>query len=112
MLLCDSGLFFLRSIPVAYLSGRTVSAATPEHGRHEFPWERLYTYFNLSAPSFQVLYCSGEASPPWFNAGLVYAPKAAALSAEWERICLAINGLDFVLERGLPRSARPAIGNG
>jgi len=52
VLLCDSGLFFLRSIPVAYLSGRTVPAATPEHGRHDLPWECLYTYFNLSAPSF------------------------------------------------------------
>lgn len=99
VLLCDSDLFFLRSIPESYLSGRTVPAATPEHGRHDFPWERLYAHFDLSAPSFQVLCGGGEASPPWFNAGLVYAPNAAALSAEWERICLAINGLDWVPER-------------
>ena len=41
VLLCDSDLFFLPSIPESYLSGRTVPAATPEHGRHDFPWERL-----------------------------------------------------------------------
>ena len=99
VLLCDSDLFFLRSIPANYLDGRYLPAATPEHGRHDFPWERLYAQFNLSAPSFQVLCGSGEASPPWFNAGLVYAPNAAALSAEWERICLAINALEWVTER-------------
>jgi hypothetical protein len=99
VLFCDSDLFFLRPVPYGYLNGRTVPAATPEHGRHDFPWERLYAHFNLNMPSFQVLCGSGEASPPWFNAGLVYAPNAAALSAEWERICLAINGLDWVPER-------------
>jgi len=99
VLLCDSDLFFLRSIPAGYLSGRSVPAATPEHGRHDFPWERLYAHFNLITPSFQVLCGSGETSPPWFNAGLVYAPNAAALSAEWEQICLEINQLEWVPER-------------
>ncbi len=99
VLLCDSDLFFLRSIPAAYLIGRTVPSATPEHGRHDFPWERLYAHFNLLPPSFQVLCGSGEASPPWFNAGLVHAPNAAALGAEWERICLAINAMPWVPER-------------
>jgi len=99
VLLCDSDLFFLRSIPPDYLIGRTVPAATPEHGRHSFPWERLYAQFNLAIPAFQVLCGSGESSPPWFNAGLVYAPNAAAMGAEWERLCLAINKLDWVPER-------------
>lgn len=99
VLLCDSDLFFIRSIPAAYLIGRTLPAASPEHGRHDFPWERLYAHFNLLSPSFQVLCGSGEASEPWFNAGLVYAPNAAALGSEWERICLAINELPWVPER-------------
>ena len=59
VLLCDSDLFFIRSIPAAYLIGRTVPAASPEHGRHDFPWERLYAHFNLLPPSFQVLCGSG-----------------------------------------------------
>lgn len=99
VLLSDSDVFFLRSIPADYLIGRTVPAATPEHGRHDFPWERLYSQFNLATPGFQVLCGGGEASPPWFNAGMVYAPNAATLGAEWERICLAINDWDWVPER-------------
>jgi hypothetical protein len=99
VLFCDSDLFFLRSIPADYLIGRTVPAATPEHGRHNFPWERLYSQFNLCVPGFQVLCGSGESSPPWFNAGMVYAPNAAALAGEWERICLAVNEWEWVPER-------------
>lgn len=99
VLMCDSDLFFLRPIPVEYLNGRTIPAATPEHGRHDFPWERLYTNFDLPVPSFQVLCGGGESSPPWFNAGLVYAPNAASLGSHWEQICLEVNQLDWVPER-------------
>lgn len=99
VLLCDSDLFFLRPIPDNYLIGRTIPAATPEHGRHDFPWERLYAKFNLTMPSFQVLCGGGESSPPWFNAGLVYAPNGAALGSHWEQICLEVNQLDWVPER-------------
>lgn len=99
VLMCDSDLFFLRSIPLEYLISRTVPAATPEHGRHVFPWESLYSHYNLIMPSFQVLCGSGESSPPWFNAGLVFAPNATALGGEWERICLTVNQMDWVPER-------------
>jgi hypothetical protein len=100
VLMCDSDVFFLRPIPSDYLIGRTVPAATPEHGRHIFPWERLYSEFNLPTPSFQVLCGDGvQASPPWFNAGVVYAPNGADLGAEWERICLAVNDWEWVPER-------------
>ncbi len=99
VLLCDSDLFFVRAVPTDYFLGRTTPAATPEHGRHDFPWEKLYPHFELHCPSFRVLCGGGETSPPWFNAGLVYAPNAAELGSTWESLCVAVNELDWVPER-------------
>ena len=99
VLFCDSDLFFVRAVPVDYFTGRTVPAATPEHGRHDFPWESLYPHFDMYCPSFRILCGGGEVSLPWFNAGLVYAPNGAELGGVWEDLCVAINQLDWVPER-------------
>ena len=98
-LLCDSDLFFLRSVPLDYFAGRTVPAAVPEHGRHDFPWERLYPIAGAPLPSFQVLCGSGEASLPWLNAGLVYAPNASQLGEVWLDLCHRVEPLEWVPER-------------
>lgn len=98
-LLCDSDMFFLRAVPLEYFYGRTVPAAVPEHGRHDFPWERLYPMVGAPMPSFSVLCGSGEASLPWLNAGLVYAPNAAQLGEVWLDLCHRIEPLEWVPER-------------
>ena len=93
MLLCDSDLFFIRSIPANYLSGRTVPAATPSIAMIS---GSAYAHFNLSAPSFKVL-CGGAlfALVQCRNGGCPQRRRAQCRG----RICLAINGLDWVPER-------------
>lgn len=98
-LLCDSDIFFLRGVPLPYLAGRTVPAAVPEHGRHDFPWQRLYAMVGGALPAFQVLCGSGEVSLPWLNAGLVYAPNASQLGAVWLDLCQRVEPLEWVPER-------------
>jgi hypothetical protein len=99
VLLCDSDTFFLRALPLEYFAGRTVPAAAPEHGRHDFPWERLYPMVAAPMPSFRVLCGSGEASLPWLNAGMVFAPNAAQLGDVWLDLCRRVQPLEWVPER-------------
>ncbi|QEY31825.1 hypothetical protein EVJ50_05785 [Synechococcus sp. RSCCF101] len=98
-LLTDSDLFFHRPLPAEYLTWRACPAAVPEHGQIELPWQRLYEACGLPQPQLRQLCGSGAASRPWFNAGLVAAPDAAALGRAWLEMAERVNHLEWVPRR-------------
>lgn len=98
VLLLDSDIMFLRPLPFEFLN-RSIPAAVPEHGKHIYPWGRLYSTLGLAQPRITVLLGSGEISLPWFNGGFVVAPNGEQLSAVWRMICEFVVRCDWVPER-------------
>jgi hypothetical protein len=96
-ILIDSDLLFLRPLPANYAI-RDVPAAVPEHGLHEYPWERLYETLSLEMPQVKTLLGSGQISPPWLNAGLVATPNAEKFGHIWRMASNFVLGCDWVPE--------------
>jgi len=97
-ILADSDLIFLRPLPHEYLF-RPVPAAVSEHGKHIFPWERLYSTIGLQYPKTKVLAASGEVGEPWLNAGFVTCPNAESLGHVWRMISEFVVRCEWVPER-------------
>ncbi|WP_298285550.1 hypothetical protein [Acidocella sp.] len=97
-ILADSDTLILRTLPSSFLF-RDVPSVVPEHGKHEFPWERLHENFNLNMSSVEVLLGGNEISNPWMNAGFVVCPNAEQLGNVWRTIAEEVNNLSWVPER-------------
>ncbi len=97
-MLADSDIVFLRPLPKQFLF-RSVPAAVPEHGLHLYPWKRLFHLAGLNCPDFHVLLGSGEAGPPWLNAGLVVAPNAEKFGHIWKMMADYVLQCEWVPER-------------
>jgi len=97
-LLVDSDMIFLRPLPAEFLFQEAL-AAVPEHGKHDFPWNELYSALELEMPRIKVLLGAGDVSAPWFNAGFVSCPDATKFGAVWRMICEFVLRCDWVPER-------------
>ena len=97
-ILVDSDILFIRPLPESFLI-RESPAAVPEHGKHEFPWDRLYPLVGLKRPEIEILLGSGEICDPWFNAGFVACPDAEQLGHVWRMMADFVFRCPWVPER-------------
>ena len=97
-ILVDSDVLFVRPLPSEFLI-RKVPTAVPEHGKHEFPWERLYSTVGLETPEMTVLTGSGKTCLPWFNAGFVACPSAERMGEVWRMLCEYVSRCEWVPKR-------------
>jgi predicted O-methyltransferase YrrM len=94
----DSDTILLRPLPTNYIF-TAVPRAAPEHGLHEFPWDRLFGDIGLNSPEIKVLMAGGEVGSPWLNAGVIACPNAEALGSTWRMMCDYVLRCDWVPER-------------
>ncbi len=98
-LFLDSDLLCLRPFASDAISSEAVALRPADRpwAPGEPAWAYLYRRFGLDFPEARVrATLTGEIMPPYFNAGLVYAPDARRFGEDWLELAHAIDADDRV----------------